>query len=525
MEQPSLTLRDYLRVFFRNKSIFTICFLTVMTTVYLGLQLKTPVYQSQVKMHISAEKQLESPYYRELAGQRSSNAALTQSEIVKSNPVLERTVNALNLHNRPVDYEKAFCSPLKVYLIEYQTKKFEETTKIFTKEQKQSILFHKAIHNLKANIEIEPIRDTNLFMIKIKDYDRIGAAIIANVLSRSYIIFDLEQQLSELQIKYGDKHPSIQQLKDTIVNMSKNLSGQIIPNIEAIGPASVKIFEQAIPGLRPIGTSKKITIILAFFMSIFLGVMLVFVFDYMDQTFKSPQEVERLLNTPVLGSIPKMERKRKVVIKDTDKKTPYTYAYQILSDQIYMLMKDRKIKSLTLTSALAQEGVSTIIANVGTYLAKKAGHKVLIVDANLRTPKIHALFNIKNDIGLGQVLEGKAQSDKIIHNLGENLFVVSAGNTELNPVTLLDSSVMTDFLQKAQEIFDIVLIDCSELKDFKDAVLLSSRTDGTAFVINEGKTRKQVIQKVIGILDKDKMLGVILNKRTFSIPKVIYDNF
>ena len=112
MEQPSLTLRDYLRVFFRNKSIFTICFLTVMTTVYLGLQLKTPVYQSQVKMHISAEKQLESPYYRELAGQRSSNAALTQSEIVKSNPVLERTVNALNLHNRPVDYEKAFCSLL-----------------------------------------------------------------------------------------------------------------------------------------------------------------------------------------------------------------------------------------------------------------------------------------------------------------------------------------------------------------------------------------------------------------------------
>ncbi|MCK5492688.1 MAG: polysaccharide biosynthesis tyrosine autokinase, partial [Candidatus Omnitrophica bacterium] len=341
----------------------------------------------------------------------------------------------------------------------------------------------------------------------------------------SYIIFDLEQQLSELQIKYGDKHPSTQQLQDTITNMNKNLSGQIIPNIEAIGPASVKIFEQAIPGLRPIGTSKKITIILAFFMSIFLGVMLVFVFDYMDQTFKSPQEVERLLNTPVLGSIPKIKRKRKVVIKDTDKKTPYTYAYQILSDQIYMLMKDRKIKSLTLTSALAQEGVSTIIANVGTYLAKKAGHKVLIVDANLRTPKIHALFNIKNDIGLGQVLEGKAQSDKIIHNLGENLFVVSAGNTELNPVTLLDSSVMTDFLQKAQEIFDIVLIDCSELKDFKDAVLLSSRTDGTAFVINEGKTRKQVIQKVIGILDKDKMLGVILNKRTFSIPKVIYDNF
>ena len=101
--ENSATLRDYMRVLFRQKSVTIVTFFTVMATVAAGLMFKTPVYEAQVKMLISAEKQLSSPYYRELLGQRVE-VALTQSEIVKSNPVIERAVRVLGLFRRPLDY-------------------------------------------------------------------------------------------------------------------------------------------------------------------------------------------------------------------------------------------------------------------------------------------------------------------------------------------------------------------------------------------------------------------------------------
>jgi len=106
----NMTLRDYLRVLFRHKAVIITSIITVTATVIVGLIFKTPVYQAQVKMLISAEKQVESPYYREILSDRSLQLALTQSEIVKSNAVIGLAVRALGLYNRPLDYEKNFSS-------------------------------------------------------------------------------------------------------------------------------------------------------------------------------------------------------------------------------------------------------------------------------------------------------------------------------------------------------------------------------------------------------------------------------
>ena len=116
------TLRDYLRVLFRHKAIITITILTVCSTVFVGLKLKTKVYESKVKMLITAEKQVEATYLREMYGRRNVQQTLTQSEIVKSNPVLNRVVRALALDKRPMDSEKQFASPLKVKLIDFKMK-------------------------------------------------------------------------------------------------------------------------------------------------------------------------------------------------------------------------------------------------------------------------------------------------------------------------------------------------------------------------------------------------------------------
>lgn len=524
---PQLTMRDYMRVLFRQKAVLITTFITVMITVVIGLQLKTPVYQATVKLLISGEKQVDSPYYRDIiAGYRNVEMALTQSEIVMSNPVIERAVKATGLYQLPLDYEKKFSSPLKGWFVSLGVKMTESKLAKATTEQKQAYLYRMAVENLKLNIKVEPVRDTNLFTINVKDFSPIGSAIIANVVSRSYVIFDLEQQLAELELKYGDKHLSVTQLKDNIENMKKGLNGQPLPDVEAIGPASVKIIEQAQIPIKPVGIPKVVTLILAIFMSIFLGVMLAFAFEYMDQTFKSPQDVESFLGLPFLGSIPRGKRiSEKVLIKDVKHKTSYAHFYDNLSDQLYMLLKDKKLKSIMFTSALHGEGASTIIAHLAIYLSYKANHKVLVIDANLRHPSIGKMLEVGPVPGLVDVIEGKITLEKAVQGFGQKMSVLTAGKTELNPITFLSSAAMIDIVKRAKEEYDVVLIDCADLRSFRDPVVVSSYVDGVVIVVNEGKTRRHVVKTAIAPLIEKKVsiLGVILNNRTFAIPRMIYE--
>ena len=504
------TMRDYLKVIFRRKFVVITAFITVMTVVSIGAQFITPVYEAKVKMLISAEKPVESPYYREIIGSLKAEASLTQSEIVTSNPVIENVVNAVGLYKRPFNYEEQFASPLKKPLIAFGAKSLEKELSLFPEEQRQSYVFRMMLKDLKSHIKVQPIMQTDLFTISVQDYSPVGAAILANVVSRSYIIFDLQQQLAELQLKYGEKHLSVIQLRDNIEKMSKSLNGEPLPNVEAIGPASVKVIEQASIPSRPTGIPAVLIILLAFPVSICLGVMLAFMFEYLDQTLKSPQDIESFLNLPYLGSIAKKAN---------------TGDYRDLADQIYLLMKDKNIKSLLIDSAREESKVTPIIMNLGAYLAKTAGHKVLIIDANLRNPSLHKfLKSAENTSGLSDILEGKASFDKAVKDLGQKLFLLNAGKTALNPIILLDSHIMREVIQQAKEKFELILIDCSGLNEFRDGVALSAHTDGVVLVVNEGRTRRQVAKAAISPLEQKKvnLIGVILNNRTFPIPKGIY---
>ncbi|OHB70330.1 MAG: hypothetical protein A2W17_09435 [Planctomycetes bacterium RBG_16_41_13] len=387
----------------------------------------------------------------------------------------------------------------------------------------QAYAFRQAVENLKKNIRAEPIGDTLLFTIHVSDFNPESAAMIANVVSRSYIIFDLEQQLAELQLKYGEKQSIVVQLRENIEKLTQNLTGATLPDIEAIGPASVKIIEQALVPLLSTGGEKKLSLVLAFFMSIFMGVMLAFGFEYIDQTFKSPRDVETFLNLPLLGAIPKKWFKNKSLLRETKKVTVFHSSYHDLSDQIYLLMKDKKLKTLLITAVSHLEGSTTIVANICLSLARE-GHKVLVIDANLKSPEIHEIFKIPNNSGLTHVLEGKLALKEAVNEIDCNLSVLTAGNTTLNPTLLFDSTHMANTIKEAKEKYGFVFVDYANLRNSHDADILSSSLDGTVLVVNESKTKRPVIKALIAplIQKKANLIGVILNNRTFAIPRVLY---
>ncbi|MDD5173557.1 MAG: AAA family ATPase [Candidatus Omnitrophica bacterium] len=504
------TMRDYVKVLFRQKWVIIVTFVTVMVTVSIGLLLRTPVYEATVKMLITGEKQAASPYYRELVSYQNIGAAITQSEIVKANPVVELVIRTIGI--KPLDYESRFANPVKRLIVKFRTWQIEKrlADPKITEEQRKSYYYRSAIEDLKDSVKVEPMRDTNLFTITVKDYNPMAAAALANILSRAYAIFDLQQQLAEMQIKYGDKNLAVTQLRDSINKLTKNLTGQPLPDVEAIGPASVKIIEQAQPPLKPSGMPDSLTFILALFMALFLGVMLAFAFEYMDQTFKAPSDVTRSLGIPYLGSIPRKFKQD---------------SFKDVADQIYFEVKDNKLKTLLFTAALPEEGVTTVVNGIAAQMAAKAHYRVLMIDANPVNASLHKALNIPNKEGLFEVLEGKVPLERAIVTVGPHLNALTAGKTLLNPATLLESNKMADMIKQVAGKYDAVLIDCANLMESKDVLSLIAHTDGVVLLVNESKTRKQVAKAAIVPLEQKKarIVGAILGNRTFAIPRAIYE--
>ncbi len=189
---------------------------------------------------------------------------------------------------------------------------------------------------------------------------------IANVVSRSYAIYDLQQQLAELTIRYGERHPSVQQLGDNIFHMNASLTGERLPDIEAIGTASVKIIEQATTDFKPSGKSKFLVLIVSGFASLFLGLSLAFVFDYLNQGFKAPQEMVNFLRIPILGYVPLIKDRQRHVLNSPIDNERNEEHYSDLADQIYIFMKTQNIITMQFIPTLQDSGTTSIIVRLGS---------------------------------------------------------------------------------------------------------------------------------------------------------------
>jgi polysaccharide biosynthesis transport protein len=522
--QNTMTLRDYVRILFRHKWVIIVSFLTIVGTVAIGLKMRTPMYETEVKLLITAEKQVESPFFRDILGSGNTEIALTQSEIVLSNPVIQRAVLATKLYKRPLDYEKKYCSKIKGLFVDRQIRQFEKILNKYPEEQRNAIVFRKAAETLKDTITIEPLRDTNLIVVRAREFSPIGAVVTANIIARSYIIFDLEQQLAELQIKYGKKHQAIKQLAETINAMNEKLTGEPLSDIEAIGPASVKIIEQAQLPLLPLGIPEVLIFILAVIMAPFVGIWLAFVFEYMDQTFKSPMDMERYLNVPYLGFIPKPKFGQKRILSKIAGENHFVKSYRTFSDQVYLLVKDKSLKTISITSSIAREGVTEIVLNMGIDFSARLENKVLLIDGDFRGPKLHRLLRKDNKKGFSDILAGDVSFKECVQSINKNMSVLFAGKSKLNPITLLDTARMDKVMKEARKDFDIVIIDSTYLQNYQDTSMISSYVDGVVLVVDEGKTRRQVVRAALKPLqDKNvNIIGAVLNNRTYDIPRIIY---
>lgn len=511
--------KDFFRIIFRYKLIIIISMIVVMATVFVIGQLNTPIYIAQVKLLHAAKWTLELEQYEEFY-----NRTTQEIEWIKSPYVIKRVVKALNLDKRPLNYEKIYAPKLRGLLLDYSYRKFMNGINEMSPEERQKIFFNEAVTQLMNNISTEASIENNLIAINVKDYNRAMATKIANSISRSYIMFDIEKQINQIRLKYGNKYTAIVQLQEAITVLENTLNGELIPDLEAVGPGSIKIVSQAQGASLVSTTNSTLKLIIAFFVSVILGISIAFILDYLDQSFRIPHDIEDFLGIPLLGSISKRNPKEKLIIDINNlSNMEYSRSYQMLSDEISLLMKDKGLKSILISDFEASSGNAAIAANIGICYSHKAV-RVLIIDANLRYPFMMDFFNVPNTPGLADILEDKVKFEEVIQEIDTNLAFLPAGETMLNPITLFASSLMQDIINEVKDQYDIVIVDSPDIRNYSDYLVLSGLTDATIMIINEGKVSRHVAQRLIRPL-KDKnvfILGAILNHRTYVIPDMIY---
>jgi capsular exopolysaccharide synthesis family protein len=193
----------------------------------------------------------------------------------------------------------------------------------------------------------------------------------------------------------------------------------------------------------------------------------------------------------------------------------------IISEQFRMIHTNIKFsvdeqngKIFLITSPSTADGKSTIAANLAVSVAQQK-KKVLLIDANLRNPVLHTIFNIPNTEGITDVLKGLTNLEETVHHteIGR-LDVLSGGKTSVNPVELLGSSRMEELLKFALKKYDVVLIDSYSVIGLTDTQLLAPLCDGVILVMQNGKTRLEKAFEAKKVLEfaKAKLMGVILNE-------------
>jgi len=184
----------------------------------------------------------------------------------------------------------------------------------------------------------------------------------------------------------------------------------------------------------------------------------------------------------------------------------------------------KKIKTVLFSSSTEGEGTSTVLINFATTLASE-GSKVLLVDANLRNPSLHSLFNLEKKNGLTDLLLGKSTLEGVIKKTQtNNLSVITSGIPHSVPFSLYESNSLDSLIEEMKAQFDWVLFDSPPINSYNDSSALAAKMDGVIMVVQAEKTRWEVAQSAKQRIENDKVkiLGAVLNKRKMYIPEWAY---
>ncbi len=319
------------------------------------------------------------------------------------------------------------------------------------------------------------------------------------------------RQLQDIQNQMNSLEGLITTWQGNYTNLLRLLEGTDSPNFLAI-------VEPAQLPTAPVRPNILLNVILAAAAGFALSVAAALLIEYLDNTIRSVDDLKLSLGVNVLGSVSRMKGVgyQDKLVTNLNSFSSITEAYRLMRTNVQLITADLPNKSIVVTSSNPGEGKSITVANLGVMMAQ-AGFKTVIVDADLRRPALHKIFQLSNSEGLTDLLglPEFAFDNYLLKNVGvENLRIITSGPLPANPAELLNSPRVIELLHHLAKSTDVIILDSSPVLAVTDAIVLAHQVSNVILVVEAGRTRRPAVRQALERLHRSgaQIIGGVLNR-------------
>lgn len=505
-------LRQYMMLLWRWAWLIILAAVLAGGAAYITSQFQQPVYQATTTLLINEASTAQTSDYTAIL--TSERLARTYSEMLTKRPVLDEVLLRIE-------------------------------------EELGLELGYEDIDAFKETITVQLVRDTQLIEVSVENTDPDLAALIANTLVEVFTAQNqalqatrfaesktsLEEQLTRLDGQIHNTVAALDDIQDDFereaertrleaeLTQYRQTYSELLQSYEQIRvseaqtTSNVVQVEPAIVSENPIRPRVLMNTALAFVVGGMLAVGVIFLIEALDDTLKSPDDVSRHLQLPILGTIIRHDANNGSLVARDEPRSPSAEAFRSLRTNIQYASVDYPIRSLLITSPSAGAGKSTVSANLGTVMVQ-GGKRVVIVDADMRRPRQHEFHKLENRLGLSSLFMVSTNFDDglpdgIVHSAkSEGLEIITAGKNPPNPSELLASEKMSQLIRYLSTDRDVLIVDSPPLMAVTDAAVLAPRVDGVLLVVQPGETRLAEARNAVEQLRRvgANLIGVVINE-------------
>ena len=326
--------------------------------------------------------------------------------------------------------------------------------------------------------------------------------------------------LNQKAIEYGVLRREVESARNMYELLIKRFKETSIT--EDMRTGNIRVVDKAEVPKNPFKPRKKLNIILAIIVGLVMGIGIAFFFEYLDDTIKIPEDIESHLNIPYLGSVPAItidsdgkpdsETKAELVTLHSPQSIA-SEAYRGVRTSVLFSSVESIPQVILISSSGPKEGKTITATNLSIAMAQ-SGSKVIVLDCDMRKPKIHEVFGISRDRGITNILIGNNDvKDAVFHTEIPKLDVIPCGPIPPNPSEIVGSSRMTKLLKILRNNYARIIIDSAPVTVFTDAVILSKHVDGVVLVIRANDTAREIVKNGLSHLQNvgAHILGAVLN--------------
>jgi capsular exopolysaccharide synthesis family protein len=433
-----------------------------------------------------------------------------------NNPIILNNPMIQGLRNEHAKIEAEYYNLLKIYTPEYPKMKS-------LKSQMD------AITNRTSEETAKIIQSSELdYRNALKKEDNLTKALNSQkqkVLSFQGPTASYEVLRREVDVNKGLYNSLLQRLNEVSVSVSNKAS-------------NIQILDKAIFPKEPFKPNLPFNVVLALFFGLTGGIGLTFLVEYFDSSVKDTDDIEKKADLPTLGIIPNIEEAREAVtsskksmiqhevkpqqsnlpiVVDYKQTNPVIEAFRSIGAFILLSSSEKPPKTILITGPGQKIGKTSVTINLAKAMRERLGSGILI-DADLRRPRLHAAFQLDNTVGLSSVLSGNIEFDssngRLIKSTGiSGLSVITSGPIPPNPSELLGSSKILEIIYALQSLYEFIIIDSPPVIGLPDSIYLSKVVDGTVLVVRAGETPLKALRETKRVFRdiNAKILGVILN--------------